>query len=59
MIQNEANRIIALLCRVGVMQAEKEILNQLGFDFGECRRPFGALSEEEKALLRREVTEKL
>ncbi len=58
-IQNEANRIIAVLCKVGVMQAEKEVLNQLGFDFGECRHPFGALNEEEKALLRREVMEKL
>ena len=58
-VQNEANRIIAILCKVGVMQAEKEILNQMGFDFGCCRHPFGELDDEAKALLRREVTEKL
>ena len=55
LLQQEANRIIAVLCRVGVMQAEKEVLNQLGFDFGICRRPFGVPTEEEKALIAREI----
>ena len=32
-IQKQANRIITVLCQIGVMQAEKEVLNQLGFDF--------------------------
>lgn len=54
-IQREANRIIAVLCNMGVMQAEKEILCQLGLDFGCCRHPFGKLGEEQKQLLRREV----
>ncbi len=54
-IQREANRIIAVLCSMGVMQAEKEILCQLGLDFGCCRHPFGKLGEEQKQLLRREV----
>ena len=54
-IQKEANRIIAVLCRVGVMQAEKEVLTQLGLDMGVCRRPFRQLTEEEKQLLAREV----
>ena len=54
-IQKEANRIIALLCKVGVLQAEKEILNQLGFRVGTCRRPFGELTAEQKALLTAEV----
>jgi len=58
-IQKEANRIITVLCKVGVMQAEKEVLCQLGFDFGECRHPFGRVSEEAKALIRKEITEKL
>lgn len=53
--QQEANRIIAVLCQVGVMQAEKEIMNQLGLDFGVCRRPFGELTENQKQLLRTEV----
>ena len=55
LLQQEANRIIAVLCRIGVMQAEKEVLNQLGFDFGICRRPFGVPTEEEKALIAREI----
>ena len=55
LLQQEANRIIAVLCRVGVMQAEKEVLNQLGFDLGICRRPFGVPTEEEKALIAREI----
>ena len=54
-IQKEANRIIAVLCRVGVMQAEKEVLTQLGLDMGICRRPFRELTAEEKQLLTREV----
>lgn len=54
-VQQEANRIIAVLCRVGVMQAEKEVLNQLGFDFGVCRPPFGVPTEEQKQLIAREI----
>ena len=54
-IQQEANRIIALLCKFGVMQAEKEVLNQLGFDFGECRKPFGVLTDEQKAIVAKEI----
>ena len=54
-IQATANKIIAVLCKVGVMAGEKEVLNQLGFDFGECRKPFKSLSEEEKALIKNEI----
>lgn len=54
-VQKEVNRIISVLCGVGVMQAEKELLNQLGFDYGCCRRPFRPLEYEAKKLLRREV----
>ena len=54
-VQREANRIITILCSLGVMQAEKEILCQLGFDFGECRKPFGALSDDSKALIAKEI----
>ena len=54
-VQREANRIITLLCKFGVMQAEKEVLNQLGLDFGECRKPFGALSDEQKEIVAREI----
>ena len=54
-IQSEANRIIRVLCDLGVMQAEKEVLCQLGFDFGQCRRPFGTLNEEQKGRIAREI----
>lgn len=54
-IQKEANRMITILCRIGVMQAEKEVLNQLGFDFGNCRPPFGIPTDEEKELIKKEI----
>ena len=54
-IQTEVNRIIAVLCKVGVMQAEKEVLNQIGMDFGNCRKPFSVPTDEEKALIAKEI----
>lgn len=54
-IQQEANRIITILCQIGVMQAEKEVMNQLGLDFGVCRHPFGEPTAEQKDLIRREI----
>lgn len=54
-IQKEANRIITILCKIGVMQAEKEVLNQLGFDFGNCRPPFGIPTDKEKELIKNEI----
>ena len=58
-LQKEANRIINVLCKVGVMQGEKEVLNQLGFALGDCRPPFAPLTQEQKDLVRREIVEKL
>ena len=46
--QREINFIIDLLVKYGVMPMEKEILTQLGMDFGTCRRPFSPVSEEGK-----------
>lgn len=54
-IQKLANRIITILCKIGVMQSEKEVLNQLGFDFGVCRHPFGEPTMEEKQLIEKEI----
>ena len=54
-IQKEANRIITILCQIGVMQAEKEVLNQLGFDFGHCRKPFGEPTAEQKEVIAKEI----
>ena len=55
-IQKQVNRIIVLLHDAGgTMPAEKEILNQLGFDFGVCRHPFGAPTAEQKELIAKEI----
>ena len=54
-VQQQANRIITVLCQIGVMQAEKEVLNQLGFDFGICRHPFGEPTAEQKERIAREI----
>jgi N-acetylneuraminate lyase len=54
-IQQEANRIITTLIKVGVMAGEKEVLNQLGLDFGICRPPFAPLNEEQKAIIAKEI----
>lgn len=54
-IQKEANRIITILCNIGVMQAEKEVLNQLGFDFGCCRHPFAEPTDEQKDIIAKEI----
>ena len=37
------------------MKAKKELLNQRGFDFGICRRPFSQPSAEEKEFIKREI----
>jgi len=54
-IQKEANRIITLLIKIGVMQAEKEVLNQLGYQIGSCRHPFEGPTTEQKELIRTEI----
>ena len=58
-IQREANRIIKILIEVGGMQMNKEVLCQMGFDFGAPRAPFLPLSDAQKDLIRREVTSRL
>lgn len=57
-LQNEANDIISILCSLGVMQAEKEVLNQLGFDFGECKKPFSVLTKEQKKIIEEKIIPK-
>ena len=54
-LQFEVNRIITVLCQIGVMQAEKEVLNQLGIPFGICRKPFGEPTQEQKDLIAKEI----
>lgn len=47
-IQQEVNQVIQTLLKVGIFAGEKEILCQLGFDFGICRRPFQPLNDAGK-----------
>lgn len=58
-IQRECNRIIKALCKVGVMEGEKEVLCQLGFDFGYARAPFSQLNDEHKQFLKESITDRL
>lgn len=47
-IQYQVNSIIAKLIRYGVFAMEKGILNEMGIDMGECRRPFMPLNDKGK-----------
>lgn len=47
-VQKEANVIIRALCKVGVMQGEKALMEALGFDMGPARAPFLPLTETQK-----------
>lgn len=58
-LQKEINRIITALKHVGVMEGEKEVLNQLGIDFGRARAPFSALTAEQKRFVRDNITDTL
>lgn len=51
-VQTQANNVIKVLIKVGILPGEKEILNMMGLEFGECRKPFRRLSEEDKSLLK-------
>lgn len=45
-IQQDANKIIAALIKVGVFQGEKAVLTMMGLDFGDVRAPFEKISKE-------------
>lgn len=50
-IQKEANNIIDVLIKVGVIQGIKYALERMGIECNECRKPFRGLSYEDKKLL--------
>lgn len=51
-LQSEINTVIAALCKAGVMQAEKAVLDALGIPMGHARAPFKPLGKAaEKELL--------
>ena len=47
-VQKDVNAIIQALCKVGVFQGEKAVLDALGFNFGSARAPFAPLTEAQK-----------
>lgn len=47
-IQDTANRIIRVLCKVGIFKGVKYALKLKGYDCGNCREPFLPLSESEE-----------
>ncbi len=54
-LQCEVNNIIAVLCKVGVMEGEKEVLCQMGLNFGYARAPFSRLTSEHKKLIANQI----
>ena len=50
-VQDRVNAAIDALIRVGVFRGVKGMLNLLGLDCGDCRKPFAPLEKEEYAQL--------
>lgn len=50
-LQREANDVLDPLIKTGVMAGEKEVLNQLGFSFGQPRAPFKPVDDNGKKLI--------
>lgn len=46
-LQQEANRVIAALIKLGVMPAEKAALSLMGIDMGDCLPPFAKLDDSQ------------
>ncbi len=58
-IQYEICRIISVLIKFGVTEAEKAVMEQLGLPFGNARAPFSVLDEKQKEIIKREITDRL
>ena len=54
-IQQEANKIIALACKIGVFQTEKAVLDLMGLDFGHVRKPSVRITEEQYEQVRKNI----
>lgn len=57
--QREINRIIAALCKVGVMEAEKVTLSLMGIDMGHAMPPFTGATREQREYLQKEIVDRL
>jgi N-acetylneuraminate lyase len=53
--QKTVNAVIDALKKVGVMEGEKEVLCQLGIDFGHARAPFSELDDAQKKIVTKEI----
>ncbi len=51
-LQSDANRVIEVILRNGVLPSSKKLLQMMGLDAGLCREPFQPLTEEMIADLR-------
>ena len=56
-VQIKANNIMQAVMKIGVMPAEKAILDILGLDFGTCRKPFRVPTREEYQILEQVLAE--
>jgi N-acetylneuraminate lyase len=54
-LQSQANRVIDTFLVHGGLPAVKEIMRMLGFDCGQCRRPFRPLDANEVSALRTDL----
>ena len=54
-IQHEANNIIKVLLKVGVLPGGKAVLKMMGIPMGNCRKPFRTLTLEEEVLLKEAI----
>lgn len=54
-IQNDVNIVIAAILKHGVMPASRAVLDLMGFDMGDSRPPFSALTDEEKEEIKNSV----
>ena len=57
--QVKANNIMEALCAVGLIPAIKYVLGTMGVDAGTARRPFGTLSDGQKAMLDQVIRDNL
>ena len=48
-LQHKANNCMEAMCRVGLIPAIKYELARQGYPVGDARRPFGTLTDEQKA----------
>lgn len=51
LVQEKANNILQAIMKIGIMPAEKAILDIYGLEFGTCRKPFRVPTREEYKLL--------